>query len=58
MNPINLWPQGQVGGYCFIKSNSSDDTSAILAAKIQKDFETNTFLQIFLHLCTTNPKNN
>lgn len=19
MNPANLWPQGQVGGYCFIK---------------------------------------
>lgn len=18
MNPINLWPQGQVGGYCFL----------------------------------------
>ena len=20
MNPVNLWLQGQVGGYCFIKS--------------------------------------
>jgi len=33
------------------------DISAILAAKIQKDFETSTILQKILHLCTTNPEN-
>ena len=23
MNPVNLWPQGQVGGYCFIYSTKA-----------------------------------